>query len=148
MNENANIVEEQVEEPETEAVAVTETEQADELIEMYEDDTEDSEESDEFSTGAKLALGLGGLAAAGLGFAGWKALKKRKNQQTPPAVIGKEDNLGPAPIPDTVPTAEAYRGRKLTIRERLTGRLYIAPTEVKMMQELQELHEEEENEEP
>ena len=148
MNENANIVEEKVEEPETEAIeTVNETEQADDLIEMYEDDTEDSEESDGFSTGAKLVLGLGGIAAAGLGFAGWKALKKRKNPQTPPADTTTE-NLGPAPIPDTIPNAKAVRGRKLTLRERMTGRLYIAPEEVTMMQELQELHEEEEKKEP
>lgn len=148
--ENNAIVEEEVTPEENTSAAAQQTEdtyEADELIDLYDwDEVEDSEESDGLSTSTKVALGVGGLAAAALAAGGIFGLKKLKNRKQKPADT-TDEAPGPKAIPDDKPQAKAIRGRKITLRERLTGHLYLDPEEVKMMQELQALQTQEEDEE-
>lgn len=146
-NENVNVEETTTEETSPAEPTEEETE-ADTLIELYEDDeSEETDDSEGLGAGTKFALAGCALALAGGGiFAGIKHLKNRKALKAQSEVVpGKE--VGPKPIPDTQPTAKAIRGRKITMRERLTGHLYLDPEEVKQMQELQASNTQEDEEE-
>lgn len=95
--------------------------------------TDDSNES--MTTREKVALGLVGLGVAGIGVGIAAGVKKIKNLKKG-KVENQEPDIGPKPIPDTQANAKAIRGRKITLRERLSGHLYLDPAEVEMMQKL------------
>lgn len=144
-NEKDVQVEEETTEETSPATPTEEETEADALIELYEGETEESDGSEGISTGIVMA-GLGGIALAGAGYAGWKFWKKQKaKKKQPESVPGKE--LGPKPIPDSVPNAKAIRSRKITMRERLCGHIYLDPAEVERMHELVAQEEKMEDEE-
>lgn len=149
-NENNTVVEEETKTEETSpATESEELREADDLIELYDvGDYEDSEEDEGMSTGTKVALGIGGIAAAALAAGGVLGLKKLKNRRKKPAesTPGKEA-ASPEAIPDSKPNAKAIRGRKITLRERLTGHLYLDPAEVQMIEAFRASQEEKKEDE-
>lgn len=148
-NQENIVIEETTNETTETALTAPEMEEVPEYLVPVDDESCDcdDEESEGMSTKTKALLAGAGALSLGALIGGGILLKKHRDKK-----LDEKDpeaaTRGPKPLSDKEKTVKAIRGRKLTLREKLTGRLYLDPAEVAIFQQIQEMQNQETEENP